>query len=249
MSSLWGLCRWSLQRGLRTPGVWIALCLLWGLWLASVTLGPTGLTSSTIGTEPLYYEIAFLSLLAGCTLALLGLEEVSELLRASPHRTRTASTIAVLACGAVAGLVACGFAVLPAHGRLGWPGIHALRGVGLAALHLAVIGALTAQLPLPSGLRGPIFLSLAWLVPNALPPEAFAGRWLRLVLDSSRHLVPEPSRDPALLAGALLPPLGLALACALLDRGNTLARSDLSFAPAAPGGAPAARRDEVRDPR
>ena len=180
------LARWILLRTVRHPWYWAWVLGVTGLWILIVAFGPLGITTRNSASTKLAYEVAFLSLLAGCSFGLDALSRQEWILQPLGFGRRVLTEWLVIALAASPCLFA---GMLP----LFWTGappapVGIAIGVAATLLHLAAAASLILRLGMPAPYPALLLPLLVWILP-ALTATVLEGR-LTWVLSARRPLSP-----------------------------------------------------------
>lgn len=211
------VCRWVVSRLFRRPIAWFWLLASLALWPAVVVFSPVALALQPEDASRIAYEIAFLACLGGTSLALSTLGENRWILeQAGPGRRLTARGLGLFTGGAV-GAVASLLAPALLGGALPFEwGILALA-LTLTTFHVAGLGMLLLQLPMPSSARSWLLPIMAWLLPCWLDPRDPIGGALVTVFRADRNLEWFRDSNPTGLAAAVAPMVALWVAASLFE--------------------------------
>jgi len=203
--------RWVATRLLRQPAFWALAVAIGALWPTVASLSPLGLTTSTATTPGVLYEVAFLSLLAGHGLAMSMAAKLEWFVK---PLSLTRRAFFFLAASTTASTLLLSAALcLPV--LLATPG-PPLWALALTHLHLAVLGLVLIQLPIPPGARAGALILGAWILPAIGTAMPHLGPALSGIFDAGVHLGLDRISSGASPA-ALLPIVGLGLAAWLLE--------------------------------
>ena len=203
--------RWVASRLLRLPAFWALAAVIGALWPTIAALSPLGLTTSTATVPGVLYEAAFLSLLAGHCLALTMTGKLDWFVRPLALVRRAACDVA--ASTTSASLLLAAALCLPV--LLGTPS-PPFWALALTHLHLAALGLVLLQLPIPPEARAPALLVCAWILPAITSAVPHLGPVIEGIFNAGTHLGLARIAD-GFSPPLLLPVVGLALAAWMLE--------------------------------
>lgn len=207
------IVRWVVVRLARHPSSWLWLGLTAALWLLANELSPVGLTTASSGITGLFYNVAFLGTLTGCSLALIPLSEAQWFLgRLGPGQRLALRAVGILTGGSLGGFATLAIPALTF--RMSLLEIESLALPSLLGLtHASLLGLWLLAAPLSASSRALCLPLLAWVLPATFPSASPPLAALRSLIDVSSHFAAPGERplSTLLASGATLVALAGAL--------------------------------------
>ncbi len=211
------VCRWVVFRLFRRPIAWFWLLACLALWPAVVVFNPVALALQPEDASRIAYEIAFLACLGGASLALSTLGENRWILQQAGRGRRIAARGLGLIAGGAVGAMASLLAPALLGGGLAFQWGILTLALALTTLHVAGLGMLLLQLPMPSPARSWLLPILAWLLPSWLTPADPLGGAVVTFFRADRNLEWFRDSNPTGLVTALAPMVALWVAASLIE--------------------------------